>query len=64
MCYLCAIVYKECITDLDKLKLVKLGYGSLDLGSGQFLLLPQPAQKMMLDSKVVKSDSKIIISLR
>ena len=42
-----------------KLNLVKLGYGGSVLGSSQFLL----PQKMTLASKVVKSDSKIIISL-
>ena len=31
----------ECVRDLDKLNKVKLGYGSLDLGSSQFSLLPQ-----------------------
>ena len=41
--------------------LVKFGHGSLILGSSHFLLLPQ---KMILDSKEVKKDSKIIILLR
>jgi hypothetical protein len=36
--------------------------GSL-LSSSQFLILPQLPQKMKLASKVVKVDSKIIISL-
>ena len=45
------------------LNLVKLGYGGLVLGSSQFLLLPKLPQKMMIASKVVKSDSKIIILL-
>ena len=49
--------------DLDKLNLVTFGYGGLVLGSCQFLLLPQLPQKMILNSKVVKKDSKIIISL-
>ena len=40
-----------------------LGYIGLILGSNQFLLLPQLPQKILLASKVVKSDSKIIISL-
>ena len=31
--------------DLDKLNLVKLDYGGLDLGSSQFSLRPQPPQK-------------------
>ena len=54
----------ECFRDLDKLNSVKFGYGGLDLGSSQYLLLSQLPQKMILPSKVVKSDSKIIISLR
>ena len=33
------------ITYLDKLKLVKLGNDSLDLGLSQFLVLPQLPQK-------------------
>ena len=41
----------------------KFAYGGPVLGSSQFLLLPQLPQKMMLASKVVKIDSKIIISL-
>jgi len=41
----------------------KLGYGGLVLGSRQFLLLPQLPQKTPIASKVVKSNSKIIISL-
>ena len=41
----------------------KISYGGLVFGSTQSLLLPQLPQKMMLASKVVKSDSKIIISL-
>ena len=43
-----------CIRDLDKLKLVKLGYGGLVLGSSQFLILPHLPQKIMPASKVVK----------
>ena len=42
----------------------KFAYGGPVLGSSQFLLLPQLPQKMMLASKVVKIDSKIIILLR
>ena len=42
--------------------LAKFAYGGPVLGTSQFLLLPQLAQKMMLVSKVVKIDSKIIIS--
>ncbi len=63
------------IMDLDKLALAwryivfhrqgKLGYGGLVLGlhSSQFLLLPKLPQKITLNSKVVKIDSKIIILL-
>jgi len=39
----------------------KFAYGGLVLGLSQFLLLPQPPQKMTLTSKVVKINSKIII---
>jgi len=45
------------LTDLDKLNLVKLGYGGSVLGSSQFLRLPQLPQKITLVSKVVKSDT-------
>jgi len=41
----------------------KIAYGGLVLGSSQFLILPQLPLKMMLASKVVKIDLKIIISL-
>ena len=41
----------------------KFVYGGPVLGSSQFLLLPQLPQKMRFASKVVKIDSKIIISL-
>jgi hypothetical protein len=37
--------------------------GGLVLGSSQFLILPQLPPKILLDSKVVKIDPKIIISL-
>ena len=50
----------ECVMDLYKLNLVKLGSV---LGSNQFLLLPQLPQKMTVTSKVVKYNSQIIISL-
>jgi hypothetical protein len=40
----------------------KLNGGSV-LGLGQFSILPQLPSKIMLDSKVVKIDLKIIISL-
>jgi len=42
----------------------KFAYGGSVLGSSQFVLLPQLPLKMMLDLKVVKIDSKIIILLR
>ena len=42
----------------------KFAYGGLVLGSSQFSVLPQLPHKMMLASKVVKTDSKIIIALR
>ncbi len=41
----------------------KFAYGGSILSSSQFLLLPQLPQKMELASKVVKVDSKIIVSL-
>ncbi len=41
----------------------KFAYSGSILSSSQFLLLPQLPQKMELASKVVKVDSKIIISL-
>ena len=54
--------YTMCIMDLDMLNKVNLTNGGLDLGSSQFFLLPQLPQKMTLASKVVKNDSRIIIS--
>ena len=36
----------ECVSNLDKLNLVKLGNGGLVLGSIPFLLLPKLPQKM------------------
>ena len=51
------------VKDLDKLNLVKFVYGGVVLGSSKFSLLPQLSQNIMLASKVVKADSKIIISL-
>ena len=53
----------ECVADLDKLNLVKIHNGGLNLGSSQFSLLTQLPQKMTLASEVVKRDSKIMISL-
>jgi hypothetical protein len=41
----------------------KSANGGLILSSSQFLILPQLPQKMKLALKVVKVDSKIIISL-
>ena len=41
----------------------KIANGGLVLGSSRFLLLPQPPQKMMLASNVVKIVSRIIILL-
>ena len=52
------------ITDFDEPNLVKTHKIGLILGSSQFALMPQLPQKMALGSKVVKGDSKIIISLR
>jgi len=42
----------------------KFLYDGSVLGSSQFSILPQLPPKMMLNSKVVKIDPKIIISLR
>ena len=47
------------IIELDKHNLVKLCYGGFVLGSSKFPLL-----HLMLNSKVVKIDLKIIILLR
>ncbi len=41
----------------------KFANGDSILSSSQFSILPQLAQKMKLASKVVKVDSKIIISI-
>ena len=49
------------IRNLDKFNLVM--DGGLVLGSSKFLIVPQLPQKILLNSKVVKSDSKIISSL-
>ena len=51
--------FTECVTDLDKLNLVKFV-----LGTSQLSLLLQLPKKVNLASKIVKSDSKIIILLR
>ena len=63
------VVYFElkftvCIKDLDMLNLVKNRNGVEVLGSSQFSLLPHLPQVTMLASKVVKNDSKIVISNR
>ena len=54
----------ECVRNLDKVNLVKLGYGGLGLGSSQFFLMLKLPQKIAFLSKLVKSDWKLIISLR
>ncbi len=41
----------------------KFPYGGLILGSSRFSILPQLPLKILLDSKVVKIDPKIVISL-
>ena len=38
-----SIFHTECVTDLDKLNLVKFGKGGLVLGLSQFSLLPSAA---------------------
>jgi len=48
---------RERFTNLDKLNLNKFARGS-----SQFLIIHMLPQKIMLPSKVVNSDSKIIIS--
>ena len=55
--------YTVRIKDLDNLNLLKIRSGDKVLGSSQFLLLSQLPQKTMLASKVVKNNSKIVISL-
>ena len=56
------ISYTLCFMDLDKLTLAQLCYGGLVLGLRHILEIPKLPQKRMLTAKVVKSDSKIIIS--
>jgi len=46
-----------------ELRQAKFRYGGLVLGSSQFSILPQLPPKILLDSKVVKIEPKIIISL-
>ncbi len=50
----------ECVKALDKLQLV---YGGSVLGSGEFSILPQLPHKILLASKVVKSDSNRLVFL-
>jgi hypothetical protein len=52
----------QCVSGMVNL-LGKFANGGSILGSSQFLILPQLPQKMKLMSKVVKVDSKIIVSL-
>jgi len=49
---------------IHRCRQAKFAYGGLILGSSQCTLLPQLPLKMMLDSKVVKIDSNVIILLR
>jgi hypothetical protein len=42
----------------------QFAYGGSILSSSQFLLLPQLPQNLMLDTKVDKNGSKIIISIQ
>ena len=53
---------KNCYRAFHRFGQAKFAYGGPVLGSSQFLQLPQLPQKMKLASKVVKIDSKIIIS--
>ena len=53
---------RVCMTDLDKLYLVKPLNNGLVLSSTQIVATISAALKMMLVSRVIKSDSKIIIS--
>jgi hypothetical protein len=50
----------QCVSGFSK---AKSANGGSILSSSQFLILPQLPQKIKLASKVVKVDSKIIISL-
>jgi len=53
----------ERFTDLEMLYLVKLGFGCKGLVSSKISLLLWLPQKMTLTLKVVKRDTKLIISL-
>ena len=55
------LIHTVSIKDLDKLNFVKICNGGLVIGSSQFTPLPLLHQKMTFDSKVVESDSNIII---
>ena len=55
--------HTESVTDMDKLFLIKSVWGGLVFDSSQFSLLYQLPQKNYAHSKLVKSDSKVIISL-
>jgi hypothetical protein len=50
----------QCVSGFSK---AKSANGGSILSSSQFLILPQLPQKIKIASKVVKVDSKIIISL-
>jgi len=56
-------VCKECYRAFLGFGQAKFPHGGSVLGSSQFTVLPQLPLEMMLDSKVVKIDSKIIILL-
>jgi len=47
-----------------KFRQAEFSYGGSILTLKQFLLLPQLPQKMKFASKVVKTDSKIIVALK
>jgi len=57
------LFYFECSRAFQGFGPAKFAYGGSVLGLSQFTLLPQLLIKTMLDLKVVKIDSKIIISL-
>jgi len=66
ICHICGeqkifldIAAIERFVDFSKVNLVIFDKGVLVLGSSHLPLLPQPPDKMIINSKVVKSDSKI-----